>query len=71
MLNTFDVNSHLVVTRLRTERAERRATLRATLGPAPEPERVRPFTRRVIPLPGVVDILPNGAGSWSGGPTAA
>ncbi len=67
----YDSQVRLMEVRLRAERAAKRAELRATLGPAPELERIRPFARKVIPLPGVVDIVPNGAGHWSGGPQAA
>ncbi|MCC6386973.1 MAG: hypothetical protein IT302_06290 [Dehalococcoidia bacterium] len=67
----FDHELLLLETRMRTERARRTAELKASLGPAPAVERIRPFARKVIPLPGVVDIIPNGAGHWHGGPTAA
>lgn len=67
----YDYQMQLMEVRMRTERAARRAELRASLGPMPPVERIRPFARKVIPLPGVVDIVPNGAGHWNGGPQAA
>jgi hypothetical protein len=71
MMNPIDTHSHLLEMRFRTQLAERRATLLASLGPAPEPIRFRPFARRIIALPGVIDIIPNGAGAWTDGPQAA
>ncbi|MFN8506326.1 MAG: hypothetical protein U0547_02015 [Dehalococcoidia bacterium] len=67
----YDHELLLMETRMRADRARRRAELKASLGPVPAVERILPFARKVIPLPGVVDIIPNGAGHWHGGPTAA
>ena len=55
-MQSIDALSHLQAVRLRTERATRRATLLASLGPLPKPERLRPFARRTTPLQTPVDI---------------
>jgi hypothetical protein len=71
-MQIYDFNSQLTEMRLRTERMERKATLRAALGPLPEPAPLRLFARRnVQPLGSVVDFPGNGAGFWPEGPQAA
>lgn len=52
----YDTNAHLIEMRFRTERAERRATLMASLGPLPKPEKLRLFQRRVVSLAAPVDV---------------
>ena len=48
--------AHLLEMQLRTERANRRASLLASLGPLPKPEPLRIFRRRVVALPRPVDV---------------
>ncbi len=55
-MNSIDVHAHLLESRLRTERATRRASLLASLGPLPKPKPLRPFSRRVVALSAPVDI---------------
>jgi hypothetical protein len=64
----------LLETRERTARAERRATLRASLGPVPGPAPLRLFRRRhVIPLEAPVEVTrtTEARGSRSSGQRAA
>ncbi len=55
-MTSLDPMSHLLEVRLRTERATRRATLLASLGPLPKPEALRLFRRRPVPLSAPVEI---------------
>jgi hypothetical protein len=71
MLTGYVNETHLIELRLRTQRAEQRAALLASLGPVPEPARVTPFRRRVVELPGPVAIHPDRTGAWNEGPRAA
>lgn len=53
----YDLNTHTEELRLRVARAERKATLMASLGPIPKAERVWPFRRRALrPLPGPIEL---------------
>ncbi|MBI2766187.1 MAG: hypothetical protein HYX53_09780 [Chloroflexi bacterium] len=70
-MRIYDVNSQLSEMRLRSERIERKAALRASLGAPPEPAPLRLFARRKVqPLRAVVDFPGNGAGFWPEGPQA-
>lgn len=53
----YDLIAHLPELRSRVELANRRATLMASLGPVPTPDRIWPFNRRrVKPLAHTVEI---------------
>jgi hypothetical protein len=55
-MTQLNVTAALVEAGLRLDHVERRASLLASLGPLPKPERVRPFARRVVPLLHVVEV---------------
>jgi len=55
-MTQLNVTAALVEAGLRLDHVERRASLLASLGPLPKPERVRPFARRVVPILHVVEV---------------
>jgi hypothetical protein len=59
-MHSIDVHAHLLEVRLRTERANRRASLLSSLGPLPKRKPLRLFSRRVVALPAPVDIRHHG-----------
>ncbi len=56
-MQNYNYESQLIESRQRVTEAEHRAQLRAQLGPAPEPERPRLFSRRVRPLLATVEVV--------------
>ena len=52
------MNDHIAfeAARIRVEQVSRRATLMGSLGQVPSPRPFFPFRRRVIALPGVVEL---------------
>ena len=55
-----DVHIALYLSRLRVEEMSRRATFLESLGPAPESGVLPRFQRRVVHLPGVVEVRRGG-----------
>jgi hypothetical protein len=55
-MTSLDPMSHLLEVRLRTERATKRATLLASLGPLPKPQPLRLLRRRTVQLAAPVEI---------------
>ena len=55
------MNDHIAFesARIRVEQVTRRATLMGTLGQVPSPRPPLPFRRRVIALPGVIELKKN------------
>lgn len=52
------MNEHIAyeAARIRVEQVSRRATLMGSLGQVPSPRPLLPFRRRVVALPGVVEL---------------
>ena len=55
-MTALEYSARTFETRLRVERAERRGTLLASLGPFSKPRPMRVFSRRVVPLAGTIEV---------------